>query len=542
MNLRRGNSLAGSPLLIGAITTLIIVVAVFLSYNANNGLPFVPTYNIKVALPETSGLQATNQVRIAGTRVGIVSSLSPHEDPATGRVTAIADLKLEKKVQPLPADTKAIVQSVSAVGLKYLELEKGSSSQTLKAGATIPVSQTREPVDINQLFNMFDQKTRTAIQQNTINFGDGLAERGLGLNNTIATLRPLVINATPVLHNLAAPKTGLGELFVALDRVASQTAPVAQANANVFSDLDTFFTAFAGVAPSLEQAIVGGPESLRVATYSFAYEAPWVEKTTEFMRLLRPTASALRISAQPLGHAFAVGAVNLRAATALNAALNEAAKAFQAFAQNPVVTLGLEDLTQTTTLGNPILAGLAPEQVTCNYLTLAFRNVASLFSENIGVGTLARVLPILSPGGPNAEGFPASAPANGPSIDHGPGVFGKAGEVGPAINDNHLHYNPYPNVAGPGQPQECEAGNETYAVGQTVIGHVSGNTGTTHEATTREQNLYGEPYPAATLKALGLESAQEKAAKEKAAKKKAKKEKAKKEKAKKQQTKKGTQA
>jgi virulence factor Mce-like protein len=528
MNPRRSNSLAGSPLLIGAITTLIVVVAVFLSYNANNGLPFVPTYDIKVALPETSGLQATNQVRIAGTRVGIVSSLSPHEDPSTGRVTAIADLKLEKKVQPLPVDTKAIVQSVSAVGLKYLELEKGTSSQTLKAGATIPVSQTREPVDINQLFNMFDQKTRTAIQQNTINFGDGLAERGLGLNNTIATLRPLVTNATPVFRNLAAPKTGLGELFVALDRAASQTAPVAQANANGFVYLDTFFTAFAGVAPSLEQAIVGGPAALKQATYSFAYEAPWVELTTEFMRLLRPTASALRVSAEPLGHAFEVGAVNLRAATALNVALNEAAKAFQAFAQNPVVTLGLEDLTQTTTLGNPILAGLAGEQVTCNYLTLAFRNVASLFSEDIGVGTLARVLPVLSPGGPNAEGFPASAPANGPSIDHGPGVFGKAGEVGPPVNDNHLHYNPYPNVAGPGQPRECEAGNETYAVGQTVIGHVSGNTGTTHEATTREQNLYGEPYPAATLKALGLETAQEKAAKKKAAKKQAKQEKTKK--------------
>src|SRR6202453_2303350 len=157
MNPRRRGSLAGTPLLIGALTTLIVVVAVFLSYNANNGLPFVPTYDIKVELPETSGLQSTNQVRIAGTRVGIISSLSPRENPATGRVPAIADLKLEKKVQPLPADTKAIVQSVSAVGLKYLELEKGSSSRTLKAEATIPVSQTREPVDIDQLFNMFDQ-------------------------------------------------------------------------------------------------------------------------------------------------------------------------------------------------------------------------------------------------------------------------------------------------------------------------------------------------------------------------------------------------
>ena len=134
MNRRRNTSLAGSPLLIGAVTTLIVVVAVFLSYNANNGLPFVPTYNIKVVLPEGSGLQPSNQVRIAGTRVGIVSSLSPHQDPKTGRVTAIANLKLEKKVEPLPVDTKAIVLSVSAIGLKYLELEKGTSCEDAEGG------------------------------------------------------------------------------------------------------------------------------------------------------------------------------------------------------------------------------------------------------------------------------------------------------------------------------------------------------------------------------------------------------------------------
>ena len=29
-------------MLVGAVTTLVIVVAVFLAYNANNGLPFVP--------------------------------------------------------------------------------------------------------------------------------------------------------------------------------------------------------------------------------------------------------------------------------------------------------------------------------------------------------------------------------------------------------------------------------------------------------------------------------------------------------------------
>jgi virulence factor Mce-like protein len=517
MNPRRRSALAGSPLLIGAITTLIVVVAVFLSYNANNGLPFVPTYNIKVVLPETSGLQPTNQVRIAGTRVGVVSSLKPEQDKKTGRITAIADLKLEKSVEPLPADTTAIVQSVSAIGLKYLELNKGTSTLTLKAGQAIPVSQTREPVDINQLFNMFDQKTRTASQENLNNFGDGLAGRGLGLNQTIATLRPLVTNAIPALRNLAAPKTGLHELWVALDRASSQTAAVTDANAAGWSDVDTFFKAWASAATSLERTIVGGPPALEQATYSLPHEAPFIEKSAEFMRLLRPSADALRTAAKPLGHAFAEGAVNLSAATALNTRLAEAAKAIQAFAQNPVVTLGLEELTQTARVGNPLVAGIAPEQATCNYLTLAFRNVASLFSENIGVGTLSRVMPVLSPGGVNAEGFPASTPASGPSIDH---EAEAGGRIGPLINDNFLHYNPYPNVAGPGQPKECEAGNETYVAGKTVIGNAPGNAGTTHEATTREQNLFGQTYPSATLKALGLESAQEKAAKEKTKKKK----------------------
>ncbi len=101
-------------------------------------------------------------------------------------------------------------------------------------------------------------------------------------------------NAIPVLHNLAQPSTGLHELFIALDRVASQSAPVAETNAELFSDLDTFFTAWASVAPSLEAANRGGPASLEQAIYSLPHEAPFYENATEFMHLLRPSASALR--------------------------------------------------------------------------------------------------------------------------------------------------------------------------------------------------------------------------------------------------------
>jgi hypothetical protein len=43
MSTRRDRSPLGSPILIGALTVLAVIVAVFLAYNANNGLPFVPS-------------------------------------------------------------------------------------------------------------------------------------------------------------------------------------------------------------------------------------------------------------------------------------------------------------------------------------------------------------------------------------------------------------------------------------------------------------------------------------------------------------------
>jgi virulence factor Mce-like protein len=500
MGRRRNTSLAANPLLIGALTALVLVIAVYLSYNALEGLPFTPTYDIKVELPQANGLRTSNEVRIAGDRVGIVNKIVAQQNPRTGKIAAIAYLKLEKGVERLPVDSSVIVQSVSALGLKFLQLERGTSGRGIPAGGTIPAAQVHEPVQIEELFKMFDQKTRTANQENLNTFGDALAERGPNLNEAIAQLRPLVRHAEPVLRNLASPQTNLRELWIAFERVAGQSAPVAQQQANYFADLDTFFSAWAGVTPSLEAAIQGGPAALEQAIHSFPFEATFFHKATEFMRLLRPSARELISAAPPLGHAFEVGAVNLRAATALNTQVAAATKAVQEFIANPVVPLALEDVTQTTQAGGPILAGLGPEQATCNYLTLFFRNFASAFSQGIGVGNVARFQVVFSPLGPNAEGAPSSAPANGESQKVNP----KNNPGQPEVPNNFLHSNPYPIVAGAGQPKVCEAGNEKFIVGKAVVGNVPGSSGTAHDATKRSQNLVGLEYPKSTLSDLGL--------------------------------------
>ena len=57
---------ASSPILVGAVTVLIVIVAVFLAYNANNGLPFVSTYNLKARVPNANALVKGNEVKLSG--------------------------------------------------------------------------------------------------------------------------------------------------------------------------------------------------------------------------------------------------------------------------------------------------------------------------------------------------------------------------------------------------------------------------------------------------------------------------------------------
>jgi ABC-type transporter Mla subunit MlaD len=115
---RRGTaSVLANPVLVGAVTTLVVVVAVFLAYNANNGLPFVPTRDLKVQLPNGAELVKGNEVREGGFRIGVVSAMRPAMLP-NGQVGAVATLKLDHSAGALPQDTTVVVRPRSAPGLK----------------------------------------------------------------------------------------------------------------------------------------------------------------------------------------------------------------------------------------------------------------------------------------------------------------------------------------------------------------------------------------------------------------------------------------
>jgi ABC-type transporter Mla subunit MlaD len=453
---------ASSPILVGAVTILVVIVAVFLAYNANNGLPFVSTYNLKVKVPNADALVKGNEIRIGGVRVGIVKSVKPVQE-ANGRVAAELALSLDTSAEPLPVDSKITIRPKSALGLKFLQVTPGDSSEGFEAGETIPLSAyAPEPVDIDEFFDMFDEPTRKAIRQTQAGFGNALAGRGPQLNEGIGALRRFAVSAGPVLRTLVAPSTDFDGFWRALEDLSATVAPVAETQASLFAALDRTFAAFARVSrPYIQETIEKGPATLDAVNADLPAVRPFFRSSARFFTALKPGAKALSETAPIIAESLRAGVPVLNASPVLNNQLQPTAEALVDFQNAAGVFNGLDLLIDTNNLLEPALRFIAPAQTSCNYVTLAFRNlVLSTGGGNSG-GNWLNFITFAPAEGLNNEGSPASAVANGPE------------------RSNHLHYNPYPNTGAPGQPNGCEAGNEKYQSGQTVIGQAPSVWGTT---------------------------------------------------------------
>ena len=446
---------ATSPVIVGAVTVLVVIVAVFLAYNANNGLPFVSTYNIKARVPNAAALVKGNEVRIGGSRVGTVSSVKPVQLP-TGEAVAELNLKLDKSAEPLPVDSTMIIRPKSPLGLKFLQITPGKSSETLEAGDTIPLAQARpEPVDIDQFFDMFDEKTRDAIRQNLSGFGNALAGRGPQLNEAIGALRRIVVNGQPILRKIVEPSTNFAGFWRSLEALSATVAPVAETQAQMFVALDRTFAAFARVSrPYIQETIEKSPPTLDEVNADLPAIRPFLEDSARFFTALQPGAKALAKTSPIIAESLHAGIPVLNASPVLYNQLEPTAKALVDFQEAPGVFNGLDLLTDTNNLLNPSLNYLVPSQTVCNYWALTFSELASASAEGNDNGHWLQFVSYGPPEGPNSESTFASAPAD------------QAGDT-----ENHLHFNPNPQTAAPGQDRVCEAGNEKYVRGETIIGH-----------------------------------------------------------------------
>src|SRR3712207_5436226 len=202
--MRRGSaSSVANPVLVGAVTTLVVVVAVFRAYNANQGLPFVPTQTIKFRVSNGANLLEGNEVREGGgPRIGVVDDMRPIRLP-DGTVGAEATMKIDAEAGDVPVDSTLDLKPRSVLGLKFVNLQRGKSEKTFADGDVMPQDQVTYPVELDDFHRIFDRRTRESVQTNLEGFGNTLSQRGLSLNTTISSLPRFLSHLTPVARTLA---------------------------------------------------------------------------------------------------------------------------------------------------------------------------------------------------------------------------------------------------------------------------------------------------------------------------------------------------
>ena len=426
-------SLAASPVMIGAITTLIVIVAVFLAYNANRGLPFVPVYRVAVEVPNSARVVGFNEVRIGGSRVGVVESLEPVLDAearqtaqsgsglgqgaGTDGAVARLQLKLDESAGPIPKDSIFRVRYRSSFGLKYLEIVRGVGDPAPEGftfdgtndtaacllpedpgtfADEIPASAAdgcfQEQTEFDAINDTFDTRTRRNSRRNLAGFGDGFAGRGVSLNDAFESLEPLFRHLLPVAEVLSADETRFRRFFPALGRAARIVAPVAVEQAELFGRMAVTFAAISESPEALRDSIAEGPPTLEAGIDTLPRQRTFLSEFERASRELRPGVEDLATTLPVLNDAARTGTPVLNRSPATNRRLRDALVSLDETVNRPLTRVVLERLAETFDMARPLARWVVPAQTVCNYWNYWFTHLPGGFDRTPAGMTFRQIL------------------------------------------------------------------------------------------------------------------------------------------------------
>ena len=426
-----------NPVLVGAVTVLVTVVAVFLAYNANNGLPFVPTRKLQIDLPNGDALFRGDFVRVGGTRVGVIRALSTRLLPS-GQVVAVAQVQLDRKIGAVPVDSTVTVRPQSALGLKYVELSLGSSPHTIPDGGTLPLDRVRSEVDLDQVINIFDRPTRDSMDSNLQQFGDAFAGRAPDINTTLQELPATLRLLTPVATNLASPSTQLDNFFKQLEVTAGTVAPVAGTFSRLNTTMANTWHALSEDPKALQDTIAKSPPTEDIGTKSFGAQLPFLRLTAAWSRDLNAATVQLRGALPTLNSALRVAVPVTQRTVTTNTypKLQDAMTALRDLVIAPTTNAAVRGATATVATLQPQLRFLGPYVTVCNFWNYFWTFAGEHFSEPESTGTQERALLNFGPQQHNS--------------------LSQAGSPAPANGENVMANSEPPGTAPPGVPQAAE--------------------------------------------------------------------------------------
>jgi phospholipid/cholesterol/gamma-HCH transport system substrate-binding protein len=288
--LRRRNQIAVSelqkrsnPVRFGAVFLIVLAILVYFGFSKH--VPFKHGYRLNGVFNTAVNIAPKSPVRIAGVGVGKVTSV--HREGSAG----VVSMEIEGKGLPIHSDaTLKIRPRIFLEGNFYVELQPGTpSARTLSSGATIPVTQTADPVQLDQVLDALNTDTRANLQTFLIEYGEALTREPTAAQNAEQAPEVRGLNAAQALKQayrngpealrdsalvnqalLGEEPNDLYRLFASVEKVTAQLGLHEQQLGELIGNFNTFLDTLAAQAPSLRKTLAELPAALRNADRGFA--------------------------------------------------------------------------------------------------------------------------------------------------------------------------------------------------------------------------------------------------------------------------------
>jgi phospholipid/cholesterol/gamma-HCH transport system substrate-binding protein len=223
------------------------ILTLFLAATIGN-ITFGGKTRYNAVFSDVTGLLAGNDVRIAGVRVGQVDGIS-----LTNRKLAKVSFSLDQK-RKIPKSTIVRLRYRNLVGERYLAITEGpGSADVLNAGATIPLAQTRNALDLTILFNGFRPLFQALDPQSTNEVAFELVQTLQGEGGTLETLMQRTASLT---NTLADRDAVIGRVITNLSTVLD-TLDNGDQLSQLILQLRRLSAGFAQDRTAIGQSIVG---------------------------------------------------------------------------------------------------------------------------------------------------------------------------------------------------------------------------------------------------------------------------------------------
>jgi phospholipid/cholesterol/gamma-HCH transport system substrate-binding protein len=245
----------------GAAVILVAAVVAILLFTGGGG------YRVTADFVNAGQLVKGSEVRVAGVAVGTVDEIDVSQDGLAEVTFSVND-----DYAPLRRGTRAIVRptSLSGIANRYIDLQLGpQSGAEIEDGGQIGPDQTATAVELDEVFNLFDESTRGSLQD--VIKGQALAVRGRGrqLRRGIHYLNPALSTGARLFQELTRDNLLLKRFLVDSGTLVNTLASRREDLTGVVRNLNSTFGALGSQQAALADSIERLPPFLRRADTTF---------------------------------------------------------------------------------------------------------------------------------------------------------------------------------------------------------------------------------------------------------------------------------